>query len=109
MPNLRMAKHPAPPVAKHSHQRIFDNSTDREMAVAIGLYIIGLQRDLTTFIEDRIATNGHNGLSSRIAREEALAEQAVKPEGPLAWSNCQRRRFVYADSRTSSRVFGKPI
>ncbi len=83
MPNLRIAKHPALPVAKHSHQKIFDNSTDREMAVAIGLYIIGLQRDLTTFIEDRIATNGHSGLSSRIAREEALAQQAVNQRDRL--------------------------
>jgi hypothetical protein len=48
---------------------------DREMAIDLANYIIGLERDLTTFIADRIETHFHKGKAHKVAREEYLAKQ----------------------------------
>jgi hypothetical protein len=71
MPALKLPQHKD----LGSQHKAIGSISDREMAIDVANYIIGLERDLTTFIEDRIELKFHKGKAHKAAREEHLAKQ----------------------------------
>ena len=73
MPTLRIAK--TSEHARPSQHMALGKMADREMAIAIGDHIIGLQRDLATFIEDGIAADHRKRITNKIARDDDFSKQ----------------------------------
>ena len=73
MPTLRVAKpseHAKPP-----QHILFGTMADREMAISIGNYIIDLQRDLATFIENQIVSDRRRKRTNKIARNAEFSKE----------------------------------
>ena len=73
MPSLRFAR--PSQHAKPTQHMVFGKMADREMAIAIGNYIIGLQSDLATFIENQIVTGSRKKKTYAIARDVDFSKQ----------------------------------